>query len=180
MEHAPPRAAAALLRQPQVSHDRLSVGEGDRLLLELKTPWRGGTTHLLLEPSELIEKLAALVPRPRANLVIYHGVLAAHAAWRARVVSYGREDEAAVEAAGGPTPPARSSARQRYQWAELMRRAYGFDLLKCPRCGARMRFVASILRSSELRRILGHLGLPAEPLPVRPARPPPPELDFGV
>jgi hypothetical protein len=43
-----------------------------------------------------------------------------------------------------------------------------------------MRFLASIHRAEELRRILSHLGLPAQPLPVRAARPPPLELDFGA
>ena len=33
----------------------------------------------VLSPQELIEKLAALVPPPRLNLVRYHGVLAPHA-----------------------------------------------------------------------------------------------------
>ena len=36
--------------------------------------------------SELLEKLAALVPPPRLNLVRYHGVLAPHAADRAQIV----------------------------------------------------------------------------------------------
>jgi hypothetical protein len=38
-----------------------------------------GTTHLLFEPVELLEKLAALTPRPRINLILYRGVLAPHA-----------------------------------------------------------------------------------------------------
>jgi len=36
--------------------------------------------------SELIEKLAALVPPPRLNLVRYHGVLAPNAGFRRLVV----------------------------------------------------------------------------------------------
>jgi len=36
----------------------------DRILLTLKTAWADGTRHLLFEPMELIEKLAAL---PRAH-----------------------------------------------------------------------------------------------------------------
>jgi hypothetical protein len=48
--------------------------------------WTDGTTHLIFEPVELLERLAALIPRPRINLVLYHGVLAPRAAWRARVV----------------------------------------------------------------------------------------------
>ena len=47
-----------------------------RLAFALKTPWAGGTTHLLLCPMELIEKLAPLVPPPRLNLVRYHRALA--------------------------------------------------------------------------------------------------------
>ncbi|MFZ4687423.1 MAG: transposase, partial [Hyphomonadaceae bacterium] len=47
--------------------------------LELKTPWRDGTTHLVLSPLEFMQRLAALVPRPRLHLIRYHGVLAATA-----------------------------------------------------------------------------------------------------
>ena len=34
------------------------------------------TTHLVLSSSELLEKLAALIPPPRLNLARYHGVFA--------------------------------------------------------------------------------------------------------
>ena len=60
--------------------------------LELKRPWSDGTTPLLFEPLEFLEKLAALTPRPEINLVLYHGVLAPHARWRAEVVAYRRAD----------------------------------------------------------------------------------------
>ena len=35
-----------------------------------------GTTHLPFTPTALLERLAVLVPRPRVNLLLYHGVLA--------------------------------------------------------------------------------------------------------
>jgi hypothetical protein len=57
--------------------------------MTLKSAWADGTRHLLFEPLELLEKLAALMPRPRINLVLYHGILAPHARWHARVVIYG-------------------------------------------------------------------------------------------
>jgi hypothetical protein len=41
---------------------------------------------VIFEPGELVEKLAALVPPPRSNLVRYHGILAPSAAWRPLVV----------------------------------------------------------------------------------------------
>jgi len=33
------------------------------------TPWRDGTTHLVMSPREFNQRLAALVPRPRLHLI---------------------------------------------------------------------------------------------------------------
>jgi hypothetical protein len=52
--------------------------------------WREGTSHLLFEPIECIETLAAIIPRPAVNLVLHQHVLAPHARWRSQVVRYGR------------------------------------------------------------------------------------------
>jgi hypothetical protein len=48
--------------------------------------WRDGTTHIVFEPVELLERLAAPVPRPRVRLIPYHGVLAPRQAWRREIV----------------------------------------------------------------------------------------------
>ena len=59
--------------RPPVVHDRIQLtGEG-QVLLELRHRWADGTTHLLFDPVELLERLAALTPRPRINLVLYYG-----------------------------------------------------------------------------------------------------------
>ncbi len=44
--------------------------------LKLKTPWRNGTTHLVMRPLEFMQRMAALVPRPRLHLIRFHDVLA--------------------------------------------------------------------------------------------------------
>jgi hypothetical protein len=44
----------------------------------LKTPYRDGTTHIVLEPLDLMARLAALVPPLRLHLTRYHGVFAPH------------------------------------------------------------------------------------------------------
>ena len=75
------------LLRPAVAQDRLRLLGDGRIVLTLKTAWADGTRALVFEPLELLEKLAALTPRPRINLVLYHGVLAPHAGWRARVVA---------------------------------------------------------------------------------------------
>ena len=46
------------------------------VVLQLKSPWRDGTTHIVMSPLELMQRLAALVPRPRLHLIRSHGALA--------------------------------------------------------------------------------------------------------
>ena len=58
-----------------MAQDRLSLTPDGLVLVTLKAGWHDGTTHLLFTPVELLEKLAALTPRPRINLVLYHGIL---------------------------------------------------------------------------------------------------------
>lgn len=56
------------------------------MVYQLKMPYRDGTTHFVFEPLEFLVRLAALVPRPRGNLVRYHGILAPNAKHRNAVV----------------------------------------------------------------------------------------------
>ena len=57
------------------------------------------------EATQLVARLAALVPRPRQNLVRYHGVLAAHAEDRAAIVpGLSRHDRGATVALSSPPP----------------------------------------------------------------------------
>src|SRR5262249_14804919 len=104
---------ARYVLRPPIAQERLTRSADGRVLLTLKAEWSNGTTHLLFEPIELLERLAALTPRPRINLVLHHGVLASHGRWRARAVAYGRDTldpvgpDAAVRCgtAAPPVPP---------------------------------------------------------------------------
>ena len=58
------------------AQERLTQTADGRVLLTLKAEWSDGTTHLRFEPIELLERLAALTPRPRINLVFAPRVLA--------------------------------------------------------------------------------------------------------
>ena len=69
----------AHVTRPPLAAGRLQLVDADHLTFRLKMPWSDGTTHLLLSPLELIEKLAALIPPPRLNLVRYHGILTPNA-----------------------------------------------------------------------------------------------------
>jgi hypothetical protein len=97
-----------------------------RIVLTLKTTWADGTRQLVFEPLELLEKLAALTPRPRINLVLYHGVLAPHADWGPRVVAYSAPPVEAPVGAGasanGTDDSAAAPGSRHWAWADLMRR----------------------------------------------------------
>jgi len=81
--------------------------------MALRHPWSDGTTHLLFGPLELLERLAVLIPRPRVNLSLYHGVLAPRAGWRTHVVICDAwldcAPAQATEIAAAPAPPADAS-----------------------------------------------------------------------
>jgi hypothetical protein len=66
-----------------------------------------------------------------------------------------------------------------YQWAELMRRTFGIDLLACPRCGGRLRLVALIDQAFVIER---NLATPrdahARPRAATGTGAPPRQLDF--
>jgi hypothetical protein len=72
--------------RPPLALDRLEAMADGRLAYRLKTPWRDGTTHVVMERHELLERLAPLIPPPRAHQVRYHGVLAPCASGRDRIV----------------------------------------------------------------------------------------------
>jgi hypothetical protein len=47
----------------------VTAAVGRRIELKLKAAWRDGTTHLVMRPLEFMQRLAALVPRPRPHLI---------------------------------------------------------------------------------------------------------------
>jgi hypothetical protein len=86
---------------------------------------------------EFLEKLAAPPPRPEVLLLLYHGVLAPHARWRRQILGFGRS--AASEEA---------VARRAERGAS-----------RCPRCGGRLRFIATVEDARVVGKFLAHLGL---------------------
>ena len=74
------------------------------MVLTLKTPYRDGTTHLVMSPLEFMQRLAALVPRPRLHLIRFHGVLAPNAKLRPAIIPSAAIDANAPAAAQGETP----------------------------------------------------------------------------
>jgi hypothetical protein len=125
------------IARPPVSEDRLVRRPDGRIEFQLKRVWKGGIRSLIFEPVELIARLAALIPLPRAKMRRFYGVFASSHPLRARVVPRPPDPDKT----GRPTAPARPA---RMSWADLLKRVWNIDGLLCPFCGGRMHLVSAI------------------------------------
>ena len=153
------------LLRPPLSDERLSLTADCRIALELKTPYDDGTTHFVFDAMTFLERLAAIVPPPRAHLVVYHGVLASAAALRGEIVprvepnSTGETIDEPPQGEPDTQRDEQATIRPRnYSWAELMRRVFAVDVLECE-CGGRRSLIAVITEPEIVRTILECLGL---------------------
>ncbi len=157
--------------------------------------------EITLTPLELIDRIAALVPPPRTHRHRYFGVLAPNSPHRASATALAVQTpqppqvqaepastgvgEGALEAGNSlptqaepaqpvqpvqPVPPKRPA---HYLWAVLIARIYEVFPLLCPVCGGQMRIIAFITHTADIRQILDHIGVEAEPPRITPARGPP-------
>lgn len=75
------------ITRPAIANERLERDGAGNVVLQLKSAWRDGTTHIRMSPLEFMQRLAALVPRPRLHLIRFRGVVALNAGLRAAIVS---------------------------------------------------------------------------------------------
>ena len=137
----------------------------------LKTPYRDGTTHIVLEPLDFIARLAALVPKPRVNLTRFHGVFAPNSTLRAQVTP-GRRGRCA----GNDTVKSPAQRHAAMNWAQRLKRVFRIDIETCRLCGGALRIIASIEDPAVIKHILEHLERRTEQPPLNlgpPARAPP-------
>ena len=127
-----------------------------------------------MSPLEFMQRLAALVPRPRLHLIRLHGVLAlsstTSAKLRAQVVP---QEPAASAQDAAPAECEANCAHHRpvrLSWAKLLKRVFDLDLEHSPHCGGELRIMAAILAAPVIEKILTHLGLQARAPPRSPAR----------
>jgi hypothetical protein len=150
------------LLRPPLARSRITEGEGDDIVVGLKRPWNDGTTEIHLTRLEFLERLCALIPPPHANTVLYHGVLAGHAAMRSEIVPAPRR----VSSSKGDIKPLRlirvenaaGDCSRHWRWAELLARVFSVDGLLCPGCGGRLELRAIVIGPPATKRILDGLA----------------------
>jgi hypothetical protein len=115
------------ITRPALANDRVQINAAGQVELKLKTPWRDGTTHQVMSPLEFMQRLAALVPRPRLHLIRFHGVLAPNAKLRAKVVPQAPAEPAQKERS--PEDGEAALGRpMRLGWAKLLKRVFSYDI----------------------------------------------------
>jgi hypothetical protein len=130
----------------------------------MKRPVRGRDV-LVMTPLQLLKKLAAVTPPRGKHLVHFHGMFGPAARHRSAVVAYGRPPPppAPVEPQSVlPLTPKALRARPlrppRLDWATLLRRTFGFEVLQCP-CGGRRQVLAAVTDWAEIDEELRKRGL---------------------
>lgn len=161
------------IARPALAEERLSLNCRGEVIYRFKKPWTDGTTAIKLTQLEFLERLVALIPRPRVNLTRYHGVLAPHYKYRKLIVPKPVQLELTKE--GGSKP-------KRMNWARLLKRVFKVDVEICLKCGGHMKIISNIEDPTVIRKILEHLRLPSVAPRLAPARGPPlfeqPQLDL--
>lgn len=161
-----------------------------RLRYELKRPWKDGTSAVALTPAAFVERLMALIPRPLVNIVNYNEVFAPRHRWRPHVVQDRASGRAEIEARRldeqrtaiweqllkepPPTPAIFVElSSSNWSWARLMKRAFGYEVLTCDRCGGQRKVISTLTQAAVVEKILECLGIEIVDCEPQPARAPP-------
>jgi Putative transposase/Glutaredoxin len=72
------------ITRPAIANERLKCNRAGDVVLQLKSVFKDGTTHIVMAPLELMQRLAALVARPCLHLIRFHAVLAPNAKLRSK------------------------------------------------------------------------------------------------
>jgi hypothetical protein len=161
--------------RPAICLERLTIRSDDKIQYELKNPFRDGTTHILFSPLDFLSKLAALVPRPRHNLVRYHGVFAPNAKIRKLIVPKNNKrlvkkiedkwDDKKHKKMNTETVT-REGLIAPLTWAQRLKRVFNIDII-CPLCGGTMQIITDITEPDIIQKILDHIE--AQPPPLKTA-----------
>jgi hypothetical protein len=162
------------ITRPAISEERLTWTNDGNISYKLKKAYSDGTSHVLFTPMELMEKLAALVPKPRANLIRYHGVLAPNSRIRPSIVPKNIKLKTKNKSKEGII-----SYGGRLSFSKLLKRVFNIDVEKCESCGGRLELISVVRERSVIRKILKHIGIGPDPPIVSGSRINENELYFG-
>ena len=164
------------ITRPAIANERLKRNRAGQVVLQLKSAFKDGTTHIVMSPLEFMQRLAALVPRPRLHLIPFdrlragrfHGVLAPNAKLRREIVPSPPEHATAPACDHAHGAPARLS------WARLLKRVFDIDIEHCPNCGGSLKTEHRQQEADDVRRVCRAVkaAVPDAQISLQPGRSP--------
>jgi len=168
------------MARPAISDERVIIEGPESIRIKLKSAWTDGTHSLLFTPSEFLERLVALIPAPKFHTTRYYGVLASRSPHRRYLpdkptplidTEHGADgQDSGLPSAGTSDKKQKPRKRKRIPWAQLLKRTFKIDVLKCDKCGGRMKLVDVVFDPPTIATTLRALGLPVRAPPIAPAR----------
>jgi hypothetical protein len=115
---------------PPVTDEQLSVDEQGNIVIRMKRARHDRTEVEVVAPFAFLDRLAALVPRPRSNAIRYLGVYAPNATNRSQVVPW----RGAGTQSGEVRAPDGDEVSERQAQAVLKAKHHGPESLVCTQC----------------------------------------------
>lgn len=156
-----------------------------RLLYDVNKNSQDSQQPLNLTATELLDKLAHLIPPPRRHRHHYHGVLAPNSRYRSRITQFANQEFKATKVIShteiksedlnskAKTDSLLTPKKSSIGWAKLIRKVYEVDPLKCEQCGETMKIIAYITNATSIHKILTYIDEESEQPKMHSARGPP-------
>ncbi len=128
---------------------------------------------MTLDPLDFLERISHFIPYPRRHRRHYHGVLAPSSQLRKQIAK--NAQKRLENAAKAKAEVVEKTKKVSQTWAKLIARIYEVDPLTCSSCGKKIKIIAFVTHSAQIRRILSGIGWPtaipefdpyAEPEPI--------------
>jgi hypothetical protein len=117
-----------------------------------------GKTFIQLEPLEFIERISHFIPYPRRHRRHYHGAFAPNSPLRKQLASNAQKRlDTAIKTLQETVEKVTKASRN---WATLISRIYEIDPLTCADCGKKIKIIAFVTHTEQIRRILRGIGWP--------------------
>jgi hypothetical protein len=124
----------------------------------LPKPSHDGRLFMTIDPLDFLERISHFIPYPRRHRRHYHGVLAPSSPLRKHVAA--NAQKRLENTAKAREEVVEKTKKVSQNWASLISRIYEVDPLTCSSCGKKIKIIAFVMHSAQIRRILSGIGWP--------------------
>jgi hypothetical protein len=120
------------MARPPIAEERLERDDSGDIVYRLKNSWSDGTTGIRLSPSEMIEKLIALIPPRSSPLLRYGGEFAPNFKRRDEIILCPGKRKRKVTLSAMGAEKSQSTKVGSGSWARHLRHVFAIDVSPLP------------------------------------------------